>query len=395
MAKLRVGVIFGSRSVEHDVSIVTARQVMAALDRAKYEVVPVYLTEEGTWLVGEALATAPLADFKRRAPRLPGVVEAALLPDPYRRDLVARGGQRLLGLGRASLPPIDVAFPCVHGTNGEDGTLQGLFELANLPYVGAGVTGAAVGMDKIVMKAVFRDAGIPVVESCWFTSSDWRRDSDAVLDRLERALPYPMYVKPANLGSSVGITRAEDRNGLEYAIEVAIRYDRRILVEQGLTDIIEVNCAVLGNDDPQPSVCEQPARWQDLLSFEDKYLAGGKAKGMSGARRQIPAPIGDALTREVQQLAVAAFKAIDCAGIARVDTMVRLADGRVWVNEINTMPGSLAFYLWEPTGLSFSALCDRLIDLAFERHRERQGRLTRYDNTLLEQASGQKLGPGA
>ncbi|MCS6801487.1 MAG: D-alanine--D-alanine ligase family protein [Chloroflexota bacterium] len=391
MAKLRVGVLFGSRSVEHDVSIVTARQVMAALDRAKYDVVPIYITEEGRWLVGEALATAPLADFKRRAPTLPGVVEATLLPDPQRRALAAAGGKGFLGLGRAALPPLDVAFPCVHGTNGEDGTLQGLFELANLPYVGAGVTGAALGMDKIVMKAVFRDAGIPVVESRWFTRSEWLREKEGVLDRLEAALPYPMYVKPANLGSSVGISRADDRNGLEYAIEVALRYDRRILVEQGLTDIVEVNCAVLGNDTPEPSVCEQPARWQDLLSFEDKYLAGGKAKGMSGARRQIPAPIGDALTREVQRLAVAAFKAIDCAGIARVDTMVRLADGRVWVNEINTMPGSLAFYLWEPLGISFTALCDRLIALAFERHRERQERLTHYDNALLSHAGGQKV----
>ncbi|GIW06257.1 MAG: D-alanine--D-alanine ligase [Dehalococcoidia bacterium] len=392
MAKLRVGVLFGSRSVEHDVSIVTARQVMAALDRTKYDVVPIYLAEDGRWLVGEALATAPLADFKRTAPKLPGVIEAVVSPDPQRRELLTAGGKGFLGLGRANAPAIDVAFPCVHGTNGEDGTLQGLFELANLPYVGAGVTGAAVGMDKILMKAAFRDAGIPVVDSRWFTLSAWRRDSAGILDRLEAALPYPMFVKPANLGSSVGISRAEDRNGLEYAIEVAVRYDRRILVEQGLTDIVEVNCSVLGNDDPEPSVCEQPARWQDLLSFEDKYLAGGKAQGMSGASRQIPAPIGEALTREVQRLAVEAFKAIDCAGIARVDTLVRLADGRVWVNEINTMPGSLAFYLWEPVGISFSELCDRLIALAFERHRERQDRLTQYDNALLSQAGGQKTG---
>jgi D-alanine-D-alanine ligase len=392
MAKLRVGVLFGSRSVEHDVSIVTARQVMAALDRTKYDIIPIYITEDGCWLVGEALATAPLADFKRSAPRLPGVIEAAVSPDPQRRELVAARGRGFLGLSRASGLAIDIAFPCVHGTNGEDGTLQGLFELANLPYVGAGVTGAAVGMDKILMKAAFRDAGIPVVASRWFSLREWQHDSEGVLDRLEAALPYPMFVKPANLGSSVGISRADDRNGLEYAIEVASRYDRRILVEEGLTDIVEVNCSVLGNDDPQPSVCEQPARWQDYLSFEDKYLAGGKTKGMSGAQRQIPAPIGEAMTREVQRLAVAAFKAIDCAGIARVDTMVRLADGRVWVNEINTMPGSLAFYLWEPTGLSFPALCDRLIDLAFERHRQRQARLTRYDNVLLSQAGGQKTG---
>ncbi|GIW11201.1 MAG: D-alanine--D-alanine ligase [Dehalococcoidia bacterium] len=389
MARLRVGVFFGSRSVEHDVSIITARQVMAALDPARYEVVPVYLDEDGRWLVGEALATAPLPSFKQQAARLPGVVEAVLLPDPQRRALVVRGGGWFGG--RQELPPLDVAFPCLHGTYGEDGTIQGLFELANLPYVGSGVTGSAVGMDKILMKAAFQAAGLPVVDSVWFTSADWQRSSAAVLDRIEAQLPYPLYVKPANLGSSVGISRADERNSLEYAIEVALRYDRRILVEQGLEEIIEVNCAVLGNDVPQPSLCEQPLRWQEVLTYEDKYLAGGKGQGMAGARRQIPAPIGEALTREVQRLAVEAFRAIDGAGTARVDTLVRLRDGRVWVNEINTLPGSLAFYLWEPLGVSFSQLCDRLIELAFERHRAKQGRVTRFDNALLQQAAGLKL----
>lgn len=390
MAKRRVGVLFGSRSVEHDVSILTARQVIAALDRSKYDVVPIYLTEDGRWLVGDALGSAPLGDFKRQANRLPGVVEATVSPSPSVRDLVGGGRKGLFGLGQGSVPSIDVAFPCIHGTHGEDGTIQGLFELANLPYVGAGVTGSAVGMDKILMKAAFQSTGIPVVDYRWFTAAEWERDRETVLDRLEKELPFPLFVKPANLGSSVGISRANERNGLEYAIEVAVRYDRRVLVEQGLEDIVEVNCSVVGNDDPRPSVCEQPVRWQEILSFEDKYLGGGKAAGMGSARREIPAPIGDELTRDVQRLALAAFRAIDCAGIARVDTMVRQSDGMVWVNEINTMPGSLAFYLWEPAGVSFSALCDWLIDLAIERHREKQERVTRFDNALLTQSGGTK-----
>ncbi len=278
----------------------------------------------------------------------------------------------------------------MHGTYGEDGTLQGLFELANLPYVGAGVVGSAVGMDKILMKAAFTAAGIPNTRYRWFTAARWKRESEAVLKELAEALGYPMFVKPANLGSSVGISRATDINELEYAIEVAIRYDRRILVEEGLDGIVEINCSVAGNDELAASVCEQPARWQEFLSYEDKYLSGGKAKGMGGQQRQIPAPIGDELTKQVQQLSKAAFRAVDCAGIARVDSMVNLEDGRIWVNEINTMPGSLAFYLWEPAGVPFPALCDRLIELGFARHREKADRVTRFDNALLQQQGAPK-----
>lgn len=388
--RTRVGVFFGSRSVEHDVSIITARQTLAALDRSKYEVIPVYIDELGGWWTGSALADAALPDFKGKVASLPGISRVTLGGDSANGELISREKLGLFGRSKA-LPSLDVAFPCIHGTYGEDGTIQGLFELANLPYVGAGVVGSAVGMDKILMKAVFQTAGIPVCRYLWFTKSRWLEDPERVLDKIEHGLGYPAFVKPANLGSSIGINRANDRNELEYALEVASKYDRRLVVEEALEDIVEVNCSVLGNDQPAPSVCEQPSRWQDFLTFEDKYIAGGKSKGMGSQQRLIPAPIGDELTREVQRLAVESFKAIDCAGIARVDTMVRQSDGKVWLNEINTLPGSLSFYLWEASGLPFSALCDRLIELAFERHAEKKERVTSYDNALLRSAGGAKV----
>jgi D-alanine-D-alanine ligase len=289
---------------------------------------------------------------------------------------------------------VDMVFPVVHGTYGEDGTLQGLLELAAIPYVGAGVVGSAVGMDKIVMKAAFQAQQLPVVNYLWFTRKRWQAAADTVADEIERTLTYPLFVKPANLGSSIGISKATDRTSLFDAIEVAAHYDRRLLVEEAFEGGIEVNCAVLGNDEPVASVCEQPIAWAEILSYEDKYLRGGKGKGgrsggegMASLTRRIPAPIPNDLTARVQDLAVKAFQAVDCAGLARIDFLVDPASGRIAVNEINTLPGSLAFYLWEASGVPFPALVDRLIDLALERHRERQQTTFSFDSALLQKFS--------
>lgn len=383
--KLRVGVVFGSRSVEHEVSIVTAIQVYHALDRSKYEPVPIYITKEGQWLTGPQLA-----DLKSyRDLQLTAQADRAYLsPEPGSRELVSRGSGWLKRRPRLE---VDVVFPCIHGTFGEDGTLQGLLELADVPYVGAGVVGSATGMDKIIMKAAFRSAGLPVVKYHWFVRSRWERAPDAIVEEIEAQLRYPLFVKPANLGSSVGITKARDREGLMEALEVAASYDRRLLVEEGVPNTTEINCSVLGNDDPIASVCEQPVAWQDFLSYEDKYLRGGKAQGMKGASRRIPAPISPELTRRIQELAIAAFRAVDCAGIARIDFLVDEATEEVFVNEINTIPGSLAFYLWEPSGIGFAELTDRLIRLALERHAEKTRTHYSYDSTILQKvASGAK-----
>ena len=396
--KRRVAVLFGSRSVEHEVSIISAIQAMDAMDPRRYEPIPIFITKAGRWVTGPELRRVEA--YKDVRGLLERCRSVYLRPEPYEgRLFMEEPGP--LGGRRTRSTVLDAVFPVVHGTFGEDGTVQGLLELADVPYVGAGVVGSAVGMDKIVMKAAFRAHGLPTVEYHWFTRSRWQAAREVVLDEVEGRLRYPLFVKPANLGSSVGITKATDRASLAEATDVAAHYDRRLLVEESFEGATEINCAVLGNDEPIPSVCEQPVRWTDILSYEDKYLRGGKGKGgqadgeaagggMASADRRIPAPISAELTAEVQRLAVRAFIAIDGAGLARVDFLVDADNGRVCVNEINTMPGSLSFYLWEPSGIPFPALIDRLLELAFERHRERRRTTFTYDSALL-----QKLGRGA
>jgi D-alanine-D-alanine ligase len=258
--------------------------------------------------------------------------------------------------------------------------------MAAVPYVGSGVLGSAAGMDKIAMKALFAVEGLPIVRYCAVKDEEWRSDSPGVLDRLEAALSYPLFVKPANLGSSIGIGKARTRDALGAALDVAASYDRRLVVEESVEGATEVNCSVLGGagDEPQASVCEEPLGWQELLSYEDKYLRGGKATGMKGATRRIPAQIAPELAARIQELAVRSFTALDCSGVARVDFLVRPEEGAVYVNEINTVPGSLSFYLWEPSGVPFSTLIDRLIAQALERHRRKAGLITSYDTALLQ-----------
>src|SRR3954471_5733404 len=306
--RLRVAVVFGSRSVEHEVSVISAIQAMDALDPRRYEPLPIYITKEGTWVTGTELRR--VESYRDLAGLLGRCRPVYLRPEPFgNRLFMEEPGP--LGTRRTRVTVVDVVFPVVHGTYGEDGTLQGLLELAAVPYVGAGVVGAAVGMDKIMMKAAFKAHGLPVVSYVAFTRKRWQSAADDVAAEIERTLKYPLFVKPANLGSSVGISKAKDRAGLFDAIEVAAHYDRRLLVEESFEGGIEVNCSVLGNDDPVPSVCEQPIAWTEILSYEDKYLrGGGKGKGSEGGgegmaslTRRIPAPISDDLTAEVQRLA--------------------------------------------------------------------------------------------
>ncbi|MAG36797.1 MAG: D-alanine--D-alanine ligase [Dehalococcoidia bacterium] len=391
--RLRVGVIFGSRSVEHDVSIITAAQAMAAMDRAEYEVIPIYVTREGKWLTGEALTQL---DAYRDANGTTRVRPAYISPEPQDGALVQPRSwwQRLAR--RVQTLRLDVVLPCVHGTHGEDGTLQGLLELANVPYVGAGVVGSAVGMDKIIMKAVFASADLPLLPYLWYQRSQWESQREMMLTQIERDLTYPLFVKPANLGSSIGISQVRNRDELEAGLAVAAQYDRRLLVEQALEGAIEINCSVLGNDDPRPSVCEQPVPWEEFLSYEDKYLrGGGKAAGMASTDRRIPAPISDQLTQRIQAAAVAGFRATDGAGVARVDFLVDEAGEAFYINEINTIPGSLSFYLWEASGLSYPALIDRLIELALERHQDKQRTITTFESNILAHAAGSNLKRGS
>ncbi|MFN2388526.1 MAG: D-alanine--D-alanine ligase family protein [Actinomycetota bacterium] len=387
MSKLSVGVIFGGRSVEHDVSIVTAHQVMAELG-TRHEVVPVYVTRDGRWLSASALNDL---DVYRTKTWDRVASEAFIPPAAGYRGLLLPGGR----LKAARRVPLDVVIPCIHGTFGEDGTLQGLLELAGLPYAGAGVVGSAVGMDKVAMKRAFRAAGLPIPDHVTVASERVASDVEAVVGEVEGKLAYPVFVKPSRLGSSVGIAKAADGPGLVEALEVARRYDHRLLVEQAMEGCLEVNCSVLGGPGapPRPSVCEQPVAWQEFLSFDDKYLRGAKrseasksAGGMAAQERRIPAPISETLTKQVQENAVAAFEAVDAAGVARIDSFVREETGETWVMEINTVPGSLSYYLWEASGLAFGDLLEELIGIALTRHRAQGELMFSFDSAVLATA---------
>ncbi|AEG16593.1 D-alanine--D-alanine ligase [Desulfofundulus kuznetsovii DSM 6115] len=365
MAKKRVAVIFGGRSGEHQVSLNSAASVIGALDKDRYEIIPVAITPEGKWFAGiEPAQLLAGEDPEQLGQRV------ALLADPTYGGLAPVGD----GCIRVEqLRPIDVAIPVLHGTFGEDGTVQGLLELANIPYVGAGVMASAVGMDKVMMKTVFARHGLPQVRFCHFLRREWERDPEAVLDRVEQ-LGYPVFVKPANLGSSVGISKARNREELRRAIDLAASYDRKIIVEE-FADVREVEVSVLGNDDPVASLPGEIIPLNEFYDYEAKYVEGK-------SRLVIPARLPGQTMLELQRLAICAFKALDCAGLARVDFFLRRDNGAVLINEINTIPGftrtSMYPKLWEATGIPYQDLLDRLIELALERHREKNRSRTTF-----------------
>ncbi|MDI6617278.1 MAG: D-alanine--D-alanine ligase family protein [Clostridiales bacterium] len=386
MPKLNVAVMFGGRSVEHEVSIITGLQVMDNIDRSKYNVVPVYVSKDGDWYTGEELLN--IKNYKDIKRLLSSVKKVFLPPVPSMKCLYFYPFKAGLFKKEAESIKVDVAFPALHGMHGEDGTMQGLFELANIPYVGSAVTGSAVGMDKIIMKDIFKANGIPIVNYTWFLRKDYERDRESVLNKVEGKVKYPMFVKPANLGSSIGISKAKDRAGLVDAIEIAIRYDRKIIVEEGVLDPVEINCSCLGMDDEVlTSVCEMPVSWEEFLSFDDKYMRQGSSKGMKSASRKIPAPIPKEKSEEIKKLSAEVFKALDCSGVSRIDFLMEKSSLKVYVNEINTIPGSFAFYLWEPLGISFKDLTDRLIQYSLKRYDEMNENIYTYDTKLLEKAS--------
>ena len=376
--KIRLGVLFGGRSGEHEVSLTSAASVIKALDPAKYELVPVGITREGRWRVGPKafglLTPAAGEDAAQRTAPLQTVLEEGRAVTPS----VDPTGPKLLSLAKSSpaldaRPEVDVIFPVLHGTFGEDGTIQGLLELADVPYVGAGVLASSTGMDKDVMKRLFRDAGLPVVTWELVLRGDWEDDPAGVRKRIAKRLRCPLFVKPANLGSSVGITKVHEPGELEAAMNLAAQYDRKILVEKAV-DGREIECAVLGNDNPEASVPGEVIPVNEFYDYEAKYIK-------EGSELLIPARLSARQSKRVRELAVRAFKAIDCAGMGRVDFLLDRKSGRIFVMEINTIPGftSISMYpkLWEASGLPYPKLLDRLIELALERHRDKTR--TRYD----------------
>ena len=364
-SKLRVGVVFGGRSGEHEVSLMSASTIIETLDRDKYEVVPIGITKDGEWL----LSGDPLRELKETAP-----ADRATAPVATGRE-ATRTLIPVVGTEVSLQQALDVVIPVLHGPYGEDGTVQGLFELAQIPYVGAGVLASAVGMDKAVMKDVFRQHGIPVVASVVVKRKAWRRQPDEVLAEIEEGIGYPCFIKPANLGSSVGISKAHDRGELPAALDKASEYDRKIVVEQAVENCREIEVSVLGNDDAMASLPGEIVPCHEFYDYAAKYIA-------EGSRLIIPAALPAETAREVQRLAVAAFQAVDCAGMARVDCFVTRDSGQIYVNEINTIPGftRISMYpkLWEASGIGIGELLDRLIALAMERHEDKKASRTSY-----------------
>ncbi len=365
-SKLRIGVIFGGRSAEHEVSLVSASSVIHALDKDKYEIVPIGISPEGRWLSsGEALNL-----LKQKTP-IAELPEHVFVPDPHHKALMAINAE----VSTAANKPVDVIFPLIHGTYGEDGTIQGLFELADIPYVGAGVLGSAVGMDKVIQKQLLRQAKIPVTPDCSFLFDQYESNPKKQIAVIEGKLRYPLFVKPPNLGSSVGISKAHDRSELVRAIDLAGEYDRKILVEQGVKNAREIECSVLGNDDPSASVPGEIIPSNEFYDYDAKYVDGK-------SRAEIPARLPKPVVKKIQAHAVNAFRVLDCAGMARVDFLVTKSANTVFLNEINTLPGftSISMYpkLWEASGLSYKDLLDKLIQLALERHAAKAKLKTTY-----------------
>lgn len=377
-----IGVIYGSRTCEHDVSIISALQAAQALDTKNYNITYIYIGREGTWYTGEALADVKFYEHFDAA-KLTRVLPAGengklvLYHLPEKKKLFG-------GAAAERVAVLDVVMPVLHGLNGEDGTLQGMLELFDVPYTSAGVMGSAVGMDKITMKLLFKGCGFPVVEGVWFDRGRWSRERDGVMDECEDKLGFPLIVKPANLGSSIGINIAHDRNQLEDAIETAAAYDHRILVEKAVSPLREVNCSVLGyGDHVETSELEMPVTQEEFLTFPGKYLRNAKgAGGMASQVRLIPAPISEQAAQTVRDLAVRAFRAMDLKGVVRIDFILD-ENENVFINEANTIPGSLAFYLWEPKGISFSALLDGMVECAFSAWADRKASVFSHDSTLL------------
>ena len=389
--KTNIGVFFGGRSTEHEISVISASQAMAAIDRAKYDVTPIYITKQGRWYTGEALME--IKNYRNPKELIAKCTEVYMQP-VYGDYNLYRTKRSLLG-GNGVVTKLDVVIPVLHGSNGEDGIFEGVLESIGIPFAGCNVLASANGMDKITMKMILAADGVPVVPYVWFTDKEWFARRDALVEKIETKLGYPVIVKPANLGSSVGIGSAHNREELLERVADAERYSTRLIVEHMLADMQEINCSVLGDcNDYRMSVLEEPIKNTDFLTYEQKYMGGGSkgSKGMQSAQKRIPAELPDDVTKRIQYLAGETFRILSCHGVSRVDVMIDRTDGQIYVNEINTIPGSLSFYLWEATGIPFPKLMDTLVELAVKRKRELELKTVSYDQNIFAMGGGVKGG---
>lgn len=393
--KTNIGVFFGGRSTEHEISVISASQAMAAIDRDKFDVTPIYITKQGHWYTGAELLE--IKNYRKPAELVAKCTEVYMRPiyGDYNLYKAKRG---MFG-GDGVVSKLDVVIPVLHGSNGEDGTFEGVLESIGIPYAGCNVLASANGMDKITMKMILAADGVPVVDYVWFTDKQWFMQREKLIADIEEKLGYPVIVKPANLGSSVGIGSAHNRTELVERIADAERYSSRIIVEHMLADMQEINCSVLGDcNDYRMSVLEEPISSSDFLTYEEKYGAGGtknggaKGVGMQRSEKRIPAELPKDVTERIQFLAGETFRILGCHGVSRVDVMIDKTDGQVYVNEINTIPGSLSFYLWEATGITFDKLMETLVELAVKRKRDQELKTVSYDQNIFAMGGGVKGG---
>jgi D-alanine-D-alanine ligase len=372
--KLKVGIIFGGRSGEHEVSFCSASSIMKAINRNKYTVVPIGITKEGRWISPQESALA------LQSGRIEGKSTVILVNNSSGKGLISIDNHQEFKKETWE-GKLDVIFPVLHGPYGEDGTIQGLLELADIPYVGAGVAASAVSMDKELMKTIFKQKSLPVLKWLTIKRKDWQKDKEEILSLIQNTFEYPLFVKPTNLGSSVGITKVHRKEELEKAIDLASSYDRKILIEEGLEGAREIECSVLGNDKPQTSVVGEVKPAREFYDYDSKYID-------QATQLIVPADLPENVSEKVRKIALCAFKAIDAAGMARVDFFVTKKENKIYLNEINTIPGftSVSMYprLWEASGVSYPELIDRLIQMALERYQDKKQNKTSYESKLLD-----------
>ncbi len=383
--KIRVGVFFGGKSVEHEVSVISGLQAYNSFNREKYEPIAIYITKENELYTGEAIAD--IANYKNIPELLKKSTRVFFMYEQNKLQLIQYPVKKF---GSSVAAEIDVAFPVVHGANVEDGSLQGFLRHYNIPFVGCDVMASAVTMDKYVMKTVLKDNDIPVLDCVTLNVKEYQREEETAYTRVEERIAYPVIIKPVNLGSSVGIKVAKDREGLREALEYAFTFGPKVLVERAIMNLREINCAVLGDyEQAQASECEEPISSDEILSYEDKYVAGSKtgSEGMRTARRELPANLTPEKREEIRQMAVKTFQVLNCNGVSRIDFMIDRDTDQVYVNEINPIPGSLAFYLWEALGKPYAELLDDMIKLALKREREEKSLMTSFDSNILQNAN--------
>lgn len=399
---IKLGIFFGGKSVEHEISVITMSQAISSIDTTKYELVPIYISKQGVMYTGDDLLD--LYQYKDMD---------VLLKRSYKVSVVNDGkGVKVIRvpapiIGKRVLNTIDVAFPIIHGTNGEDGTIAAFVNLLGIPCVGPDILASSVGMDKIAMKKIMKESGLPVVDYVSFYSMEYNKDEDKIIEKIEEKLTYPIIVKPANLGSSVGIKKAKNKQEAIEAIEFAMEFSDRILVEKAIENLKEINCSVIGDIcETEASVCEEPCFEDDILSYADKYMAGtkggtkgikgaptkGGGKGMAVSNKKLPADISDEKRDEIQKLAKETFKVLGCRGVSRIDFLIDIKTDETYVNEINTIPGALSYYLWEASGKSFKDELDEIIGIAIRNHNEKEKLTVSYDQNILAMQGSPKFG---